>query len=41
MADPPLRRGPSQATNTAIGRVVLVLGILAGAGGAMWFMPPV
>ncbi len=41
MADPPLRREwPSQTTKTAIGMLVLVLGVLAGAGIAMWFMPP-
>ena len=42
MANPPLgREWPSQSAKTAIGMVVFVLGMLAGAGVAMWFMPPV
>jgi hypothetical protein len=42
MANPPLgREWPSQSAKTAIGMVVFVFGMLAGAGVAMWFMPPV
>jgi hypothetical protein len=42
MANPPLgREWPSQSAKTAIGMVVFMLGLLIGAGIAMWVMLPV
>jgi len=40
MAPPLDREWPSRSAKTAIGIVVLMLGMLAGAGLAMWVMPP-
>jgi hypothetical protein len=41
MANPPLdRERRNQRTRMTIGAVVFMLGILAGAGVAMWVMPP-
>jgi len=34
------REWPSRSAKTAIGMVVFMLGLLAGAGIAMWVMPP-
>jgi hypothetical protein len=41
LANPPLdREWPSRPAKVTIGVVVFMLGMLAGAGLAMWVMPP-